>query len=148
MRKPGWIPDISDDEITQMLEHITPLVRSGGGGGGLRTAEEGDPRTVSYAWRPCEDTVVDESELEEIQRIRTYHTWGHYSMFKPSVAEVFAQIPRELRGTVGAFLVIGPEDAEALNREKEALDAGYHVAETILYKRKSRALPRTAWERL
>ena len=94
------------------------------------------------------DQRVDESELEEIRRIRTYHSWGHYSMFKPSVAEVFAQIPRELRGTVGAFLVIGPEDAAALNREQKALDAGYHVAETILYKRKSQGPSPTVWERL
>lgn len=147
MSASDWIPEISDDEIAQMLEHITPLVHSNEGEG-LRTAEDCDPRTVSYAWRRCEDSVVDESELEEIRRIRTYHSWGHYSLFKPSVAEVFAQIPSELRERVQAFLVIGPEGADDLNREKEALNAGYHVAETILYKRKSQEQGPAVWERL
>lgn len=71
--------------------------------------------------------------MREVSRINTYHTYGHPAMFKPSIAEVLAQIPDDLLGSVSAFEVSGPGHVDDINREREARDAGFHVAETILY---------------
>jgi hypothetical protein len=71
-----------------------------------------------------------------ICQITTHHSWGHYSLFKPSIAEVLAQIPAEHLNQVVAFeIVVKPETAEDLNKDLEALNAGYHVATTRLYAR-------------
>ena len=71
--------------------------------------------------------------LKALGTIATLHAWGYYGVFKPSIAEVLAQIPAGYLDEVVAFEVAGPKDAEDLNREKEALDAGFHVARTTLY---------------
>lgn len=59
----------------------------------------------------------------------------YYGIFKPSIAEVLAQIPEELIEQTVAFETIGPADADALNKERDALNAGFHVATTRLYGR-------------
>ena len=53
------------------------------------------------------------------------------------VAEVLKQIPEDILNQVIAFEIIGqPETADDLNKEQEALNAGYHVATTRLYGKK------------
>jgi hypothetical protein len=57
-------------------------------------------------------------------------------MFKPSIAEVLAQIPEEHLEQVLAFEIVdSPNNVDDLNAEREALNAGYHIATTRLYKR-------------
>jgi len=53
--------------------------------------------------------------------------------FKPTVREVISQIPAEVRDEVVAFLVDGTNTVDDTNREREARDAGLHVAKTTLY---------------
>jgi hypothetical protein len=62
------------------------------------------------------------------------HRYGYHGFFKPSIAEVLCQMPAGLDADF--FEVIGPETAEDLNNELDALKAGFHVATTIFYKRK------------
>jgi hypothetical protein len=72
--------------------------------------------------------------LKPIRDIRTHHTYGYYGFFKPAIAEVLAQIPEDILEQVVAFEIIKwPQDADDLNKELEALNAGYHVAITRLY---------------
>lgn len=87
----------------------------------------------SYPWN---SKRVKEANLVEVTRITTYHTWGYYGFFKPSVAEVLQQIPDDLLSKVEYFLVLGPDDATALNEQRDAIDQGFHRATTILYRRK------------
>ncbi len=124
----SWIPKIEDSEIEGM-SHIRPLVREGDE---LRTVVSHDPRGQSFAWATHMESV-DEGSLRVIRRIVTYHSWAYYGFFKPSVAEVLAMIPPELRDEVTAFEVDGPDTASDLGRHHAAMDAGYHVAVTTLY---------------
>lgn len=142
VEKRVWIPKVPKRRIQKLAERIKPVVRFAKGEEGLFRSPKGFPYhikqvdlfDVSYTWN-VEPTnrVVD---LKPLCEIRTYHGYGHYSLFKPSIAEVLAQIPAEHLDRVVAFeIVVAPETADDLNREGEACDAGYHVATTRLYTR-------------
>lgn len=83
-----------------------------------------------------------------LTEIRTLHTYGSPCFFKPSVAEVLAQIPDDMLEGVVAFETRGPSDVADMNRESEALNAGFHVARTRLYGARpveAPSLPPTRW---
>lgn len=127
----SWIPKIKDDVLEKLFKKIKPIVRKGGE---AYYIEKVDLRGASYLWSP--KTTRKAPKLEPITDIRTYHTYGYYGFFKPSIAEVIAQIPKEYLSQVTTFEIISsPEDANDLGREQEALNAGYHVAITRLYKK-------------
>jgi len=130
MAKKVWIPKISDKELNELALRIKPVVEvySKGkcyiGSVGLRDS--------AFMWSP--KPAKKSRGLKPIRDIRTYHTWSYYGFFKPSIAEVIAQIPKELLDRVVAFEIVKwPETADDLNKELKALNAGYHVATTRLY---------------
>jgi hypothetical protein len=128
------IPEISDERLAELAKRIRPVVRSRSNA--LAYIEPCDLRRVSFIW----DAKITRkaSKLVKHATIRTLHTYGYYGLFKPSIAEVLAQIPEDLIEQTVAFEVIGPKDASDLNREQEALNAGFHVAVTHLYGKASR----------
>jgi hypothetical protein len=129
----SWIPEISDERLAELSERIKPLVRNGDGE--LCYIRPVDLRGTAYTWSP--KIIEKAGEMNVITDITTYHTYGYYGFFKPSIGEVLAQIPAEYVDRVVAFEIIkSPETADDLNREKAALNAGYHVATTRLYEAK------------
>ncbi len=120
--------ELTDQQISEMLESINPVVRKDGA---LYFIEPVDPRTQSFIWSP---SFTDEAAgLTEISQILTLHSFGYQGFFKPSVEEVLAMIPVDLLPSVKAFEVFGPADVDDLNRQSPAIDAGHHVAVTVLY---------------
>jgi hypothetical protein len=121
--------ELTDEEITTMLGRLKPVVRRDGA---LYYIEPVDPRGVAFTWDP--KTIDEAVGLKEHGVIHTLHTWGYYGLFKPSLAEVLSMISVSavIDGVV-AFETIGPDDASDLNRQWTAVNAGYHVANTILY---------------
>jgi hypothetical protein len=98
-----------------------------------------DPRTQAFNWGDGQKVV---KHLKEVMRFRTLHTYGYHGFFKPSLAEVFAQLPTGLEIEEEMFFETkGPETASDLNKEKAAFDAGFQVAETILYKQDVGSIP-------
>ena len=74
--------------------------------------------------------VVDQAYCS----VRSEITSVSYGMFKPSIAEVISCIPEYMWKKVYAFEIVDkPRDASDLNKEREALNAGFHVATTRLY---------------
>jgi hypothetical protein len=68
--------------------------------------------------------------------ITTHHPYGYYGSFKPSIAQVLQQIPREHLDKVVAFEIVKfPKTVDDLDPESEILNSGYHVATTRLYVR-------------
>jgi len=130
----SWIPAISNTKLAKLCARIRPIVTFPELG--KRYISFVDPRNVSYLWDPTA-TNEEVEGIAELKAITTYHTFGFYGLFKPSIAEVIAQIPEDLLDQVVAFEIIkSPEDAEDLKRERKATSAGYHVAVTMLYRKK------------
>jgi len=138
-----WIPDVPEDRIRELAKRIKPVVRfSISLPGGFLFYPDGIPFyirkvdlfDIAYTWSPKPRWPA--TRLTPLQDITTYHSWGHYSLFKPSIAEVLAQIPANLLDRVVAFEIIKqPETADDLNQNIEAMHAGFHVATTRLYAR-------------
>jgi hypothetical protein len=137
-----WIPEVPKERIEELGGRIRPVVRFALGKDGLFRSHKGHPHYIepvdlfgiAYTWDPKPTTQV--SGLKPLADIRTYHTYGYQGFFKPSIAEVLAQIPEEHLDQVVAFEIVDyPQHAEDLNRELEALNSGYHVATTRLYVR-------------
>ena len=124
-----YIPKSSKKRIAEWAMRIRPVVMILGS---LSFIKPPDPFNVAYTWDPR--PTKEATGLKAVADIRTYHVYGYYGLFKPSVAEVIAQIPANLLPTVVAFEIIqNPETASDLNKEKQALDDGFHVAKTRLY---------------
>lgn len=129
-----WIPQITDEKLGELFERIKP-VADFGFFLGLRYIRPVDLRGTAYTWdtRPAKKI----RGLKLLCTIKTYHEYDYYGLFKPSIAEVLAQIPEEHLNTVVAFQIIGtPWSKDDLIQENKALNAGYYVATTKLFVRK------------
>lgn len=134
--KKTYIPEITTDELKARAAKIRPVVRMRGfpvKKEKLYYIKPVDIEHTAFTWNPKPDYAA--KNLVPLQTITTYHSYGYYGCFKPSIAEVLAQIPDGLLSSVVAFETHGPETAADLNKDIEALNDGYHVAETTLYKR-------------
>jgi len=129
LSKKVYIPRVDDRIIEEMAKSIHPIITVDGK---KRMIKPVDLFGVSYIWSP--QPTFEISNLKELCRITTYHKWGHYVLFKPSVAEVLAQIPDEYLDAVVAFEIVeSPETADDLNKHMDVVNDGYHVATTALY---------------
>jgi hypothetical protein len=122
------IPEITDERIKELLKSIKPVVFKKDKPFYIKPV---DSRTAAFTWDP--KTTKAAKGLIPLATITTYHTYGYYGFFKPSVAEVLAQIPEALVGNIVAFSTQGPGSASDLNDHKQELNEGYHVAKTTLY---------------
>ncbi len=127
-----WIPEVPKNRIEELALRIKPVVEFKGKG--KCYIKPVDLFKVAYTWGA--KAAEKATRLKSLCEIVTYHGFGYYGFFKPSIAEVLAQIPAELLERVVAFEITrSPESATDLNREREALNAGFHVATTTLYVR-------------
>lgn len=126
------VPSISDDRLKVLRTQMQPVVRNSAGE--LRYIAPVDARRVSFIWDPKFKGLA--RGLEEIGRITTYHGCAYYGFFKPSIAEVVAQIPPEhLPRTVAFETKIAAHDNW---REVTSPEGDCHRATTILYGRKGK----------
>ncbi len=124
------ITHVTDEELERRYEKIRPLAFKKEK---LRWIDRPkNLRTIAHLWDP--QYLHKAKGLAPVFKFRTLHTWAYYGFFKPTVAEVLEQIPEEWLGKVCGFTITeGPEDVDDLNTQKEALNAGFHVATTTLY---------------
>lgn len=87
----------------------------------------------SFSW--AAKATKEVTDVEEVGRVWTLHTWAYYGFFKPTIAEVLSQVPEELLEEADFFLLRGPDHAADLNATWKYVNDGYHVAQCILYKK-------------
>ena len=138
------IPKISDTRLKQLAKKIRPVVR--GPNGTLHYIKPVNLKETAFTWDP--DLAEEAISPTLIATIRTLHTYGYHGFFKPSIAEVLAQIPLDLLDSVDAFETHGPDTAEDFYQEtKNAFDKGFHTAKTVLY-HTTQAQSRSRFERI
>ena len=126
------IPTISRERVISLVETIHPVVNENGK---LWYIAPADPWRIAFTWSP--KLRNEATDLEPITTITTLHSWAFYGFFKPSIAEVMAFLPdNAVEIGIVAFSVDGPETVDDLGKHQDALEAGFHVAETTLYRRK------------
>lgn len=127
----GCGPDI------ERLLRIAPLAFTRGKDEYLSHIKPVDPYSVAFTWDPKFTKPADDMNPKPIGTIKTLHRYAYYGFFKPSIAEVLSQIPDDLVERTAGFSVSGPDSADDLNDELLALDAGFHIATTTLYEKRS-----------
>lgn len=104
--------EISDEKLSSLLARIKPVFDFPNKG--KCYIKPVDPRKVSYIWDPTPDGSA--KGLKSLCDIDTYHAFGYYGLFKPSIAEVLAQIPEDKLDQVVAFEIVNqPRTASDLN---------------------------------
>ncbi len=127
------IPAIGDDLLARLAKRIKPVIRNRNNA--LVYIDACHLRNTAFTWSPRINRRA--TNLVKHATIETFHRYGYYGFFKPSVAEVLAQIPVGLIEKTVAFESIGPQNAKDLGKHTAALNAGFHVATTHLYGRSS-----------
>lgn len=94
--KPKLVPDITDEQIEEMLEVMQPIEAvkiDGRRRFRLVDVKRVDPRSVAYTWsmKLMRMVRVYEGGLDSI-RVPTFHSFGAPVFFKPSLAEVLGCI--------------------------------------------------------
>jgi hypothetical protein len=131
----NWTPrvlEMSEQRILELARRIKPVVTFEGEGPCY--IKPVDPFSESYLWDP--QPTQRATGLSVLCDITTHHPYGYYGSFKPSIAQVLQQIPREHLDKVVAFEIVKfPKTVDDLDPESEILNSGYHVATTRLYVR-------------
>lgn len=119
------IPDITDEKIAEMLKDMRPVASKDGK---LWYIKPVDPRTVGYTWDP--KLVREATRLREVYRLHTFHTWAFYGFFKPTVAEVLAQVQHrfDMGYRWNAF-----ETFMHLDGMQAVVDDNHHIATSVFY---------------
>jgi hypothetical protein len=132
-QKKKWIPDVSKERIEELAKKIKPIVTIAGK---QRYIKPVDLFNIAFTWDP-KPAFFEPKNLKPLRDITTYHRWAYYGFFKPSIAEVLAQIPAELLEEVVAFEIIEqPETADDFSKDEEtnnAFNDGFHTAKTRLF---------------
>jgi hypothetical protein len=118
------IPKVSNEDIEQLAERIKPVCRYTKSSKGYHRSDEGDLYYIkpvdlyrtAFTWDPKADKPA--KGLKEIGRIET---------FKPSIAEVLSQLPKDGLEKIVAF--------ETGVGNIDIMSDGYHAATTVLYGR-------------
>ena len=106
------IPKITREKVDELRQRIKPAARFVKGSEGLFRDSRGmlhyiklttDPVTQSYYWDPVAGEKC--KKLKPLKKIVTHHGTGGF-FFKPSEAEVLAQIPEMLLGEVVAYEIV------------------------------------------
>lgn len=135
------LPQISDDKLLELYSRIRPIRRD----------DDGDPCWVKEfsLERLRGSSYVGDSEdvgekvadtgivLTPIGAFKCLHGYGYYGFFKPSIAEVLAQIPYGFIDDANAFEIVeAPERAEDFRCDafnSSAFDHHCHVSVVQLY---------------
>ena len=136
------IPDISKEELLARYKRIKPIVEIEGKKYFLREFTEEELSGISYIW----DVAKDKRELVNMNEyaprwcrdFECIHKYGYHGLFKPSIAEVLAQIPELDLDYVDAFEIIEwPKTAEDFSKNKIVFDNGFHISKVRLYTKRS-----------
>lgn len=130
------IPFMSNEEIMRYYERIKPIVPRTKGDSYLTSLSEHAVTANAFNYikeGEEEEVLVEYSELATLADVKMMHGWGYHTYFKPSVAEVIRQIPKELLDKTVAFTLIWGSTTSLF---KEEFDAGYHPSIIRLFKKR------------
>lgn len=120
------IPAISEVKLQELFSRIKPIVRLDNGN--FHRVLHTDLRGTSFLWDQNFSEDPLSVKLVEVAGILTYHTAGFGLLFKPSIAEVMAQIPEKYLDQISYFETLSGPTVEVY------ADHNGHRTLTMLYK--------------
>lgn len=140
-QNPRTIPPLTDERLHELAVRILPVVEQGNGKYKEMLPNTDDPlnhkwlKRTAFTWSPKTRPLSRAFKLEEVRTTKTFHDWGYFGLFKPSLAEVFACIQdQDLKGIT--HLSLQSDQSEGLLVRPDANNInGYHQALCTLYRR-------------
>lgn len=132
------IPEISKKELLARYKRIKPIVEIEGKKYFLREFTESELTDISYIWNKHEDKR-EEVNMDlyipcVMKDFECIHTYGYPGLFKPSIAEVLAQIPQHEVQFIDAFEIVEfPSTASDFAKNQIVFDNGFHISKVRLY---------------
>lgn len=127
---PEWVvPELSPSDLAARFEKIKPVTRDSEDN--IRLIGPHDPENGAFTFVEERGEAID--GLKEVARITTYHSvGGFHGFFKPTVAEVLAQIPQRFieQGVCAFETTVAPHSHYG---EVTSPEADVHRGVTILY---------------
>jgi len=133
------IPSITDEELMRRYLKIKPIAEVAEVKYWLRDYSLEELRKLVYLWNVVPDKrepVGEALSNHTHYDFQCLHTFGYHGIFKPSIAEVLAQIPEDVLENcfIDAFEIINtPTSNGGFSDYKKALDLGFHVSVVRLY---------------
>jgi hypothetical protein len=118
------IPEIDPRRLERLAKRIRPV---DGTRGAVRLYPRGDPRGHAFLWNGATGKRTTVSGLVG-EPVRTLHRFDAPAFFKPSLAEVFAQMPEGVEERANAFHVRYVEP-ETIRSEETGEAETFHVGE-------------------
>jgi hypothetical protein len=137
----GIFDNLTDKELLELAKRIRPVVDFHGMLFYLRIdLDVKKLRGTSFLWNAAENMGDTPIGIEELTLMVGKFT-GATALFKPSIAEVLSQIPKNLLPEVVAFEI--PDQLLTANSGCESMFNGkwvsYHVATVRLYKKREKS---------
>lgn len=101
-KREAFVPEITDERLAELDARFTPLVWRDGK---LFKIERPDLRRTAFTWDP--KTTEEVTDFQEVRQTTTDHYCGYHAFFKPSIAEVLAQVPDDLPEEANAYVLQG-----------------------------------------
>ena len=132
-----FLPKIDDNKLVELYKTLKPIVTIEGIKYLLKEFTLKQLRNQSYLFYAEQDKreIVEPEKLEIIDDFLCLHTWGYHALFKPSIAEVLAQMPDYVAKEANTFEMIEyPETMDDIFRYPEIIDNGFHLSKVRAYK--------------
>lgn len=134
------IPEISREELLARYERIKPVVKYDEKRYFLTNFSEEELTGSSYLWM-IKEKLSEEFDITKYSPMPEYdfeciHKYGAPNLFKPSIAEVLAQISDSVLDETCAFEIIEkPETQADLYRNSITFENGFHTSIVRLYRK-------------
>jgi len=125
-------PKISKQKMDDILKNVKLFHHNHGDESVMWEMEVPDDLiNSSYIWLPR--LTVKSPPLKKVKDIFTFHFYGYYGVFKPSVEEVLRQLQYEDLTNVYGISINGPSNERDLKEYIGILNKGFHVAKVTLW---------------
>lgn len=132
-----FLPTIDDNRLRELYKTLKPIVTIEEIKYLLKEFTLEQLRNQSYIWNVERDNreIVEPGKLEIVDDFLCLHSWGHYGLFKPSIAEVLAQVHDYVAKEANTFEIIESlQTREDVFRYSEIIDNGFHLSKVRAYK--------------
>lgn len=136
------IPKISQEVLLELYSRIKPIVTIDGKKYWLREFTLKELTDISYIFKMHEDkrqlVDLDLIVVRENKDFECIHEYGYHGLFKPSIAEVLAQIDPLDTEFYDAFEIINsPKTVSDFNKNINVFNQGFHISTVRLYTSRS-----------
>ena len=123
--------EISQEDADNLITFYKPLVRNAETGR-LHEIELPNLFNEAFKWSPEFKDAIDLNSFVLLGPAVTYHTCAYHGFFKPTIAEVLAQVPTAFQNEATHFEVLFSDDVtQIIDRDKFY----GHKTVTLFYKK-------------